>query len=252
MISGSAVQGDTLTTTNGSWSGSTTSYAYQWQDCTSTGCTSITGATSSSYTLQASDVGDKLDVIVTATNSAGSASATSAQTAVIAASASNCNLNATTSNFTTQIANATPGQTVCLASGNYSSFTGTSKSPPGITITSAPGATVTFNSGITLNLSNVQNFTLDGTAGGGTMTVGGELDMETNGDALQNKALNLTFQNIHFPAGQLRHLSGAGELEHDVQPRHVRGRERQHLCSARRTYQFLLPYRPPRRRPQPA
>ena len=110
-----------------------------------------------------------------------------------------CNLNATTSNFTTQIADATPGQVVCLASGDYSSFTGTSKSAPGITITSAPGATVTFNSGMNLNLSSVQNFTLDGTGGGGTMTVGGELDLSTSGGA-SNKALNLTFQNIAFTA----------------------------------------------------
>jgi hypothetical protein len=111
-----------------------------------------------------------------------------------------CDLNATTSNFASQIAAANPGQVVCLASGDYSSFTGTSKSAPGIWITSAPGAAVTFNSGFRLNLSSVQNFTLDGTGGGGTMTVGGELDMETSTDALQDKALNLTFQNIAFTA----------------------------------------------------
>ena len=103
--------------------------------------------------------------------------------------------------FHDQIAAANPGQVVCLASGDYSSFIGTSKSAPGIWITSAPGATVAFNSGIRLNLSNVQNFTLDGTGGGGTMTVGGELDMETSTDALLNKALNLTFQNINFATG---------------------------------------------------
>ncbi|MFZ0041383.1 MAG: hypothetical protein WAK93_08755 [Solirubrobacteraceae bacterium] len=100
-----------------------------------------------------------------------------------------------------KVAAAAPGDVVCLASGDYSSFKGTSKSAPGITITSAPRARVTFNSGIKLNLSNVQNFTLDGTGGGGRMTVGGLLDAETSGDALQNKALNLTFQNINFAAG---------------------------------------------------
>ena len=61
-----------------------------------------------------------------------------------------------------------------MASGDYSGFAGTSKSAPGITITSAPGAAVTFNSGMRLNPSSVQNFTLDGTGGGGTMTVGGD------------------------------------------------------------------------------
>jgi len=47
-------------------------------------------------------------------------------------------------------------------------------------------------------MTSSQNFTLDGTAGGGTMTVGGDLDMETPGDAEQVKALNLTFQNMAF------------------------------------------------------
>ena len=207
-ISGTAQQGNTLTASNGSWSGSPTSYAYHWQDCTSsTSCTNITGATSSTYTLQSSDVGDTIDIVVTASNAGGSSSATSALTAAVTSSGSSdpppgelsCNLNATTSSFATQIADATPGQVVCLASGDYSSFTGTSKSAPGITITAAPGATVTFNSGMSLNLSSVQNFTLDGTGGGGTMTVGGALNLSTSG-GLQSKALNLTFQNIAFTA----------------------------------------------------
>jgi hypothetical protein len=111
-----------------------------------------------------------------------------------------CDLNANTSNFTTEIAAASPGQVVCLASGDYSSFTGTSKSAPGIWITSAPGATVTFNSGFNLNLSSVQNFMLDGTGGGGTMTVGGPVNLDTGGGGLQDKALNLLFQNIAFTA----------------------------------------------------
>ena len=62
------------------------------------------------------------------------------------------------------MAAASAGEVVCLASGDYSGFAGTSKPAPGITITAAPGATVTFGSGIKLNLSSVQNFTLDGTA----------------------------------------------------------------------------------------
>ena len=128
--------------------------------------------------VQSSDVGSTIDVVVTATNSAGSASATSARTSVVAI---RCDLGATTSNFASQVAAASPGQTVCLASGDYSGFAGASKSPPGIVITSAPGATVTFDSGIRLNLSNVQNFTLDGTAGGGKMTVDGTMTCQRSG-----------------------------------------------------------------------
>ena len=112
-----------------------------------------------------------------------------------------CGRNATSASLVSEIAAASPGEVVCLAAGDYRGFAGTSKSAPGITITSAPGATVTFNSGITLDLSNVQNFTLDGTGGGGTMALGGLLDAETSGDALQDRALNLTFQNIDFAAG---------------------------------------------------
>ena len=203
-ISGQAVQGQALTTSNGSWTGSPTSYAYQWEDCNSSGgsCASIAGATSSNYTLQANDVGSTIRVVVTGTNAGGSTPATSAATSAVTSAASglSCSINATTANYASQLASATPGQVVCLASGDYSGFTGTSKAAPGITITSAPGATVTFNSGMSLNPSNVQNFTLDGTAGGGTMTVGGLVDIETSGDAGLNKALNLTFQNLAFTA----------------------------------------------------
>ena len=84
-VSGTAQQGDTLTTSNGSWSGNPTSYAYQWQRCSS-GCSNITGATSSTYTLAAGDVGDTVRSVVTASNGSGSASANSAQTATVSAS----------------------------------------------------------------------------------------------------------------------------------------------------------------------
>ncbi len=83
VISGTTTVGSRLTTTNGTWSGSPTpTYARQWQRCGTT-CADIAGATESSYLLVAADAGQKLQVVVTATNSAGSTSATSAQTATI-------------------------------------------------------------------------------------------------------------------------------------------------------------------------
>ena len=47
-VSGTAKQGQALTTTNGTWSNSPTSYNYAWQDCDSSGnnCTTISGASS--------------------------------------------------------------------------------------------------------------------------------------------------------------------------------------------------------------
>ena len=88
---GAPVVGDTLTTTNGSWANSPTSYAYQWQRCDTGGasCNPIGGATGQTYTPVAGDVGNTLRVAVTATNATGSsAPATSNATAVVTAAAS--------------------------------------------------------------------------------------------------------------------------------------------------------------------
>ncbi|MGN6870631.1 MAG: PKD domain-containing protein [Solirubrobacteraceae bacterium] len=89
VISGTAQQGQTLTVSNGSWSGSPTSYAYQWRDCNSSGaaCTNITGATGAAYVAGSADVGHTLLATVTATNSAGTGAASSASTAVVTAAA---------------------------------------------------------------------------------------------------------------------------------------------------------------------
>jgi hypothetical protein len=89
-ISGATAEYQTLSATHGTFTGgAVTSYSYQWQDCNASGegCTSISGATGSSYGLGASDVGDTLDVVVTATNSSGSASETSVATAVVTVAA---------------------------------------------------------------------------------------------------------------------------------------------------------------------
>jgi hypothetical protein len=86
-ISGTARVGSTLTATDGTWSGSPT-FTRRWQRCGTT-CADIAGATGSTYLLVAADAGQKLQVVVTATNSAGSATATSAQTATITAAPAN-------------------------------------------------------------------------------------------------------------------------------------------------------------------
>jgi hypothetical protein len=82
-ITGSAVQGQVLSASQGSWTGSPTGYGYQWQRCdgSGAGCSAIAGATGTSYTVVAADVGSTLRVQVTASNAGGSTSASSAATA---------------------------------------------------------------------------------------------------------------------------------------------------------------------------
>lgn len=68
--------GSTLTSTTGSWTNNPTSYAYQWQKVGLSGSWSnISGATSSSYYLTASEAGYQIRCAVTATNSRGSTTA---------------------------------------------------------------------------------------------------------------------------------------------------------------------------------
>ncbi|MGD0455341.1 MAG: hypothetical protein ABSB69_17275, partial [Solirubrobacteraceae bacterium] len=89
-VSGEAKDEKTLTASTGTWTGSPTiTYSYQWESCNTAGesCSSISGATASSYTIAHEQVGHTIRVKVTAKNSAGEASATSAQTATVAASA---------------------------------------------------------------------------------------------------------------------------------------------------------------------
>jgi hypothetical protein len=73
-----------LVASTGAWSGTAPiSYAYQWQLC-KPGCTNIAGATGSSLGVSQVDVGGRLRVVVTASNSAGSTEAGSNQVGPVA------------------------------------------------------------------------------------------------------------------------------------------------------------------------
>jgi uncharacterized delta-60 repeat protein len=86
-ISGTVQAKQLLTATTGTWSGSSPiTYTYQWQRCTP-GCADIAGATTSTYRPTLADVGAPVRVVVTATNSIGTATANSAQTGNVAAAA---------------------------------------------------------------------------------------------------------------------------------------------------------------------
>ena len=84
-ISGVPQAGNTLTTTTGSWANNPTNYAYQWQDCNSSGsgCTNLSGANTNTYVLTSTDVGYTIDVVVTATNASGSTAQASNATSVV-------------------------------------------------------------------------------------------------------------------------------------------------------------------------
>lgn len=81
LINGTPTVGQTLSAAAGAWSGKPApTYGYQWlRDAVP-----ISGATSSTYELQAADYGKVISVTVVATNSEGSDSATSAGTAAVA------------------------------------------------------------------------------------------------------------------------------------------------------------------------
>jgi hypothetical protein len=88
-IAGKAMVGQTLTANKGEWSGSPTTFTYQWQRCDNDGssCGDISGATAQKYKLTDADVGNTVRVQVKATNSDGSATASSKPTDVISGNA---------------------------------------------------------------------------------------------------------------------------------------------------------------------
>ncbi|HEY2542268.1 MAG TPA: GH25 family lysozyme [Gaiellaceae bacterium] len=86
-VAGTTVAGQQLDSSVGTWSGSPTSFAYQWRRCDASGatCTAITGATQSTYTLMPGDIGATLSLVVTATSAGGSQTAATPATGLVAA-----------------------------------------------------------------------------------------------------------------------------------------------------------------------
>ena len=84
-IGGTVQQGQTLTGSTGTWAGSPTSFAYQWQRCDPGGlaCVNVANATGPTYGVGVGDAGSSLRLAVTATNAVGSATALSAPTAAV-------------------------------------------------------------------------------------------------------------------------------------------------------------------------
>lgn len=88
-VTGATVQGETLTTTNGSWTGTAPiTFRYRWLRCDASGggvngvnCATIPGETRRTYVLRRADVGHRIRSRVIASNADGTASANSNATA---------------------------------------------------------------------------------------------------------------------------------------------------------------------------
>ena len=87
VVSGTAQVGQVLSVSNGSWSNSPTSFAYQWQSAAASSGPfgDVAGATGASYTAASADNGRYLRAVVTAANAGGQASAQSAPVGPVAA-----------------------------------------------------------------------------------------------------------------------------------------------------------------------
>ncbi len=149
-ISGTAQVGQALTASSGTWSGSTPmTYAYQWQDCNSTGenCTNVVGVNSSSHSVTEAELAHTVRVVVTASNSAGNVAQASIPTSLVSAVTS-CTVTLTSSasaaTIASTIVSAHDGDTVCLASGTYPTIhiNGATHGSY-VTVRPVPGATAT-------------------------------------------------------------------------------------------------------------
>jgi hypothetical protein len=83
-ITGSMVEGATVTLDRGTWTGAST-FSFQWLRCNSAGgaCVAIPGATGTQYRLTAADVGHRIRANVTARNTRGPTTVMSGEPATV-------------------------------------------------------------------------------------------------------------------------------------------------------------------------
>jgi hypothetical protein len=118
-ISGTAQVGQKLTLTQGTWTGTPTpTLSEQWQRNTGSGFQTIAGQSGTSYTLTSADQGATIQVVETATSSAGTTAATSNVTGTVLGSGSTqtapTNATAPSISGTAQV-----GQTLTVKKGTW-------------------------------------------------------------------------------------------------------------------------------------
>ncbi len=105
VVSGTVTEGEVLYASQGTWTGGgSVTYTYQWERCNASGeeCKDIAGASHEAYTIQSGEAGATIRVLVTATDTAGSAAAYSETTAGIASATSPSNTVSATVSGTMQ------------------------------------------------------------------------------------------------------------------------------------------------------
>ena len=164
-VSGTATVGQTLSTTNGTWIGSSPiTYTYQWQRSEF----NIGGATSSTYTLVAADAENTIRCVVTGTNIYGNASANSNSTSNVAAIVPGAPTIGTAT--TISLTSATVAFTAPASNGGAIIQSYTATSTPGSltgTVTQSGSGTITV-SGLTTGTSYTFTVTATNIVGTGS------------------------------------------------------------------------------------
>lgn len=174
VISGTATEGFTLTTTNGTWTESPT-FAYQWKR----GGVAIGGATATTYLLVAADAGFSITCTVTATATGGSSSATSNIIGPINGTDSTPDAFFFTDTTSVVVSSTQTSNTITVAGINTSaavSVTGGTYSKNGGAYTSAAGTALVGDTFSVRHTASAANSTAVDT----TLTIGGVSDTFTS------------------------------------------------------------------------
>ena len=142
-IAGSAIIGQTLTATAGTWSQSPAGYGYQWLRCSGGTCTAETNATSSTYVVSSNDIGSQIEVKVSASNAVGAATATSQPTAAVSVTPTTVSL--TSSETTPKTGDAVTLRATVSPAVNGGTFTFSQNGAPiaGCSVASVSSSTIT-------------------------------------------------------------------------------------------------------------